>query len=96
MMFNTRIAYTRKQIGQVVGGSLKVPFPSKDGRVVAICLSRDTNPDAPQRIRGAERREPPGEDGRIDRREAGHAAEFAERNNCGGVEFLTPMQTNKG
>lgn len=74
MMFNTRIAYTRKQIGQVVGGSLKVPFPSKDGRVVAICLSRDTNPDAPQRILVADRREPPGEDGRIDRREAGHAA----------------------
>ena len=74
MMFNTRIAYTRKQIGQVVGGSLTVPFPSKDGRVVAICLSRDANPDAPQRILVADRREPPGEDGRIDRREAGHAA----------------------
>ena len=53
---------------------MKVPFPSKDGRVVAICISRETIPDAPRRVLVADRREPPGEDGRIDRREAVHAA----------------------
>ena len=62
------------RFGQVVGGSVKVPFPSKDGRVVAICISRDTNPDAPQRVLVADRRELPREGGRVDRSQAGHAA----------------------
>ena len=62
------------RFGQVVGGSVKVPFPSKNGRVVTICLSRETKPDAPQRVLVADRRELPRESGRVDRSQAGHAA----------------------
>lgn len=46
-MFRLGQSYTRREIHQAVGGSVQSYLPTVDGRVVAACLRRDTNPDAP-------------------------------------------------
>lgn len=43
--------YTRRQISLRVGGSLQNALPTKDKRVVAVCVHADgRNPDAPEVI----------------------------------------------
>ena len=39
--------YTRAEIHAALGGSRRACLPTRDGRVVAACLLRSLNPDAP-------------------------------------------------
>ena len=62
-MFTFGFAYTRDEIHAKVGGSKQSYLPTKNGSVVAACLTRELNPQAPRVIlcgRGA-RIEPAGE-----------------------------------
>jgi uncharacterized protein DUF6697 len=46
-MFKQGVSYTREKISDEVGGNPQTFLPHKDGQVVAACLRRDYNPDAP-------------------------------------------------
>ena len=46
-MFSIGRAYTRNEIHAHVGGSKQTYLPTKDGSVVAACLTRELNPRAP-------------------------------------------------
>lgn len=46
-MFIEGRAYTRQEISNKVGGGIQDCISHKDGRVVAICMVRDMNPQAP-------------------------------------------------
>ena len=46
-MFEQDVSYTREEIHTEVGGSMQSFLPHVGGRVVAACLRRDYNPDAP-------------------------------------------------
>jgi hypothetical protein len=62
-MFDIGSEYTRDEIHAQVGGSKQSYLPTKNGAVVAACLTHDLNPRAPQVIlcgRGA-RIEPAGD-----------------------------------
>jgi hypothetical protein len=43
-------AYTRVEIHAVLGGSRRAALPTKAGRVVCACLTRERNPRAPEEI----------------------------------------------
>src|SRR5512140_3805368 len=45
--FEQGSVYTRGQIHQVVGGSSRAALPTRGGRVVCACLTREKNPRAP-------------------------------------------------
>lgn len=47
-MFVIGHAYTRREIHDRIGGSTRACLPTRDGRVVAACLLRSLNPQAPQ------------------------------------------------
>jgi hypothetical protein len=62
LMFEVGQEYTRAEIHLAVGGSTQSYLPTKNGAVVAACLTHDLNPRAPQVVlcgRGA-RIEPAG------------------------------------
>lgn len=40
--------YTRNDIHELVGGSKQAYLPNKNGRVVAACLTKNYNPQAPR------------------------------------------------
>lgn len=42
--------YTRNDIHELVGGSKQAYLPNKNGRVVAACLTKNYNPQAPRVI----------------------------------------------
>lgn len=46
-MFNRDQVYTRNQISEKVGGGIQDCISHQNGRVVAICMRRDKNPQAP-------------------------------------------------
>jgi hypothetical protein len=46
-MFNVGSEYTRDEIHAQVGGSKQSYLPTKNGAVVAACLTHDLNPRAP-------------------------------------------------
>ncbi len=46
-MFQKGIAYTRQHILAAVGGGLQDCLSHSGGRVVAVCLRQDMNPEAP-------------------------------------------------
>ena len=48
MSFKCGDIYTRKEIHEIVGGSLQAFLPHKDGQVVCACLRNDLNPEAPE------------------------------------------------
>ena len=43
-------AYTRGEIHAVLGGSRRTALPTKAGRVVCACLTRERNPRAPEEM----------------------------------------------
>lgn len=43
-------AYTRGEIHAVLGGSRRAALPTRAGRVVCACLTRERNPRAPEEI----------------------------------------------
>lgn len=43
-------SYTRREIHNVLGGSVQAFLPDKGGRVVCACLTRRLNPDVPNVI----------------------------------------------
>ena len=47
-MFSVGEEYTRDQIHDRLGGSKWSYLPTKDGVVVAVCLTKDMNPRAPE------------------------------------------------
>lgn len=49
-MFEIGKDYTREQIHTVCGGSKQAFLPTKNGKVVAVCLRPDLNPAAPDAI----------------------------------------------
>lgn len=49
-MFSIGREYTRDEIHAHVGGSKQSYLPTKEGAVVAACLTRELNPRAPQVI----------------------------------------------
>lgn len=49
-MFKVGATYTRHDIHAAVGGSVQSYLPIKDGKVVAVCLTKEYNPDAPRVI----------------------------------------------
>jgi len=49
-MFEKSKEYTREFIHTVCGGSKQAFLPTKNGKVVAICLRPDLNPHAPEAI----------------------------------------------
>ncbi|PWK37916.1 hypothetical protein C7417_1780 [Cupriavidus plantarum] len=49
-MFEIGKDYTREQIHSVCGGSKQAFLPTKNGKVVAICLRPELNPGAPEAI----------------------------------------------
>jgi hypothetical protein len=40
-------SYTRRQIHEVLGGSTRAALPTRGGKVVCACLTREKNPRAP-------------------------------------------------
>ncbi|RKP44582.1 DUF6697 family protein [Trinickia fusca] len=46
-MFELGKSYTREYIHTVCGGNKQAFLPTKNGKVVAACLRRDLNPQAP-------------------------------------------------
>jgi len=42
--------YSRREISAALGGSMQAYLPTKDGRIVAICLDPSSNPDAQREI----------------------------------------------
>ena len=49
-MFKIGEAYTRRQIHEVLGGSVQSYLPTVQGRVVCACLTTKMNPGAPHVI----------------------------------------------
>lgn len=49
-MFDIGKDYTREYIHTVCGGSKQAFLPTKNGKVVAVCLRQDLNPHAPDAI----------------------------------------------
>lgn len=49
-MFKVGGVYTRKDINAALGGSVQSYLPTKSGEVVAACLTKEYNPDAPKVI----------------------------------------------
>jgi len=47
LRFEKGSVYTRGQIREVVGGSARSALPTRGGRVVCACLTREKNPRAP-------------------------------------------------
>ena len=45
--FEKGIIYTRGQIREVVGGNVRAALPTRGGKVVCVCLTREKNPRAP-------------------------------------------------
>jgi hypothetical protein len=45
--FEKGAVYTRSQIRAVLGGSVRAALPTRKGRVVCACLTRERNPRAP-------------------------------------------------
>jgi hypothetical protein len=55
--FKKGISYTRGQIRDAFGGSARAALPTRGGKVVCACLTREKNPRAPDEmvVGGAER-----------------------------------------
>src|SRR5664279_2072633 len=49
-MFTVGTEYTRAEIHEQVGGGVQAYLPTKGGKVVAACVTRELNPRAPQVI----------------------------------------------
>jgi hypothetical protein len=49
-MFKTGTAYTRDEIHAAVGGSKQWYIPTVNGAVVAVCVTPELNPRAPQEL----------------------------------------------
>ncbi|MGD0843305.1 MAG: hypothetical protein ABSA06_02940 [Geobacteraceae bacterium] len=49
-MFKIGSSYTRKEIHNIVDGSMHVYLPTKIGQDVAACLTKDYDPQAPKVI----------------------------------------------
>ena len=49
-MFKIGAMYTRKEINAALGGSVQSYLPTKNGEVVAACLTKEYNPEAPKVI----------------------------------------------
>jgi len=45
--FERGSVYTRGQIHEAVGGSARAALPTRGGKVVCVCLTREKNPHAP-------------------------------------------------
>ena len=48
--FEKGSVYTRGQIHDAVGGSARAALPTRGGRVVCVCLTREQNPRAPKEM----------------------------------------------
>jgi len=48
--FEKGAVYTRSQIREVLGGSVRAALPTCRGRVVCACLTHERNPRAPQEM----------------------------------------------
>lgn len=48
--FEKGAVYTRGQIRQAIGGNARAALPTRGGRVVCACLTRERNPRAPQEM----------------------------------------------
>jgi len=42
--------YTREQIHEALGGSSRAALPTRGGKVVCVCLTREMNPRAPEEM----------------------------------------------
>ena len=49
-MFDKKHHYSRTEIKEILGGETQSVLPSKNGKIVAGCFSRDLNPAAPEVI----------------------------------------------
>jgi hypothetical protein len=49
-VFEKGRAYTRGEIHGALGGSRRAAVPTKAGRVVCLCLTRERNPRAPEEV----------------------------------------------
>jgi hypothetical protein len=49
-VFEKGRVYTRTEIHAALGGSRRAAFPTKAGRVVCLCLTRERNPRAPEEV----------------------------------------------
>ena len=49
-MFNVGTEYTRAEIHEQVGGGVQPYLPTKGGKVVAACVTKELNPRAPRVI----------------------------------------------
>lgn len=47
LRFEKGMMYTRRQIREALGGSLRAALPTRGGRVVCACLTQEKNPRAP-------------------------------------------------
>lgn len=48
--FEKGLVYTRGQIHEAVGGSARAALPTRAGKVVCACLTREMNPRAPEEM----------------------------------------------
>ena len=48
--FEKGSVYTRGQIREAVGGSARAALPTRGGKVVCVCLTREKNPRAPEEM----------------------------------------------
>jgi hypothetical protein len=48
--FEKGSVYTRGQIHEAVGGSARAALPTRGGKVVCVCLTREKNPRAPEEM----------------------------------------------
>jgi hypothetical protein len=48
--FEKGSVYTRGQIHAAVGGSARAALPTRGGKVVCVCLTREKNPRAPEEM----------------------------------------------
>ena len=48
--FEKGSVYTRGQIHEVVGGNARAALPTRGGRIVCACLTREKNPRAPEEM----------------------------------------------
>ena len=49
-MFKTGSVYTRDEIHEKLGGGKQTFLPTKNNKVVCVCLTKDLNPNAPYEI----------------------------------------------
>lgn len=48
--FEKGLLYTRRHIHEALGGSSRAALPTRGGKVVCVCLTREKNPRAPEEM----------------------------------------------